>query len=303
MKKPITVLTIVLLLILLLSCEQPRGLSVIVPSGSPALAQIFVQSAERDTVDVVNGSDPLVAAFGSGSHDVIFAPTNLGAKMIASGSGYAFAAAVVWGNYHLVTTGWASFAIDDLEGAEIVAFGQNQTSDIILRHVLASNGIEATITYVDAVATAASLFAAEPTRIVLTAEPSLSALRGVVAGLQSIDLQAAYADLHEGASYPQAGVFVKDGLDPEDVARYLEDLAASIAAVVADPAAAAAEAERLEFGFPVAVMAAAIPGSHLVFVDAIDARADLEAYFAVILALNPALIGGVLPGDSFYHEP
>jgi len=282
------------------ACVEPEGLSFMVPSGSPALAQIYVQAEGYHHIDIVNGADPLIAAFGSGSHDVIFAPTNLGAKLIASGCDYVFAGAVVWGNYYLVSTGKAAFDVASLEGAGIVAFGPNQTSDIILRHILESNGITATITYVDAVATAAAMFAADPTLIVLTAEPSLSAIRASVAGVQVIDLQTAYAILHGSASYPQAGIFMKTGLDESRVERFLSDLSASVAAVNGDPAAAAAEASALGFGFTEAVMASAIPGSHLEFVSAVAARTALETYFAVILAMNPALIGGTLPGEGFY---
>ncbi|MDP3130952.1 MAG: hypothetical protein Q8N15_06470, partial [Bacillota bacterium] len=278
-----------------IACVSPEGLSFMVPSGSPALAQIYVQAEGYHDVDIVNGADPLIAAFGSGSHDVIFAPTNLGAKMIASGCAYVFAGAVVWGNYYLVSTGKTSFALSDLEGADIIAFGPNQTSDIVLRHILASNGITASITYVDAVATAASMFAADPSLIVLTAEPSLSAIDAVVEGVQVIDLQTAYAVLHGSASYPQAGVFLKNDLDEARVERFLADLSASVAAVNNDPAAAAAAAVALEFGFSEAVMTSAIPGSHLQFVFAAEARTALEAYFAILFAMNPALIGGALP--------
>lgn len=303
MKRFLTAALAAFLAFSILACEKPEGLTVMVPSGSPALAQIFVQTEGRHAVSVVNGADPLVAAFGSGSHDVVFAPTNLGAKMIAAGADYRFAAAVVWGNYYLVTTGKASFTLVGLDGASILAFGQNQTSDIVLRHLLSENDIDATLTYVDSVASAASLFAADPTLVVLTAEPSLSALRASVEGLQVIDLQDEYAALHGEASYPQAGVFVKNGIDADRVESYLSDLAASVASVNADPATAAAAGAELGFGFTEAVMAGAIPGSHLSFVSAADARVALETYFAVILAMNPALIGGSLPGEAFYLEP
>jgi NitT/TauT family transport system substrate-binding protein len=303
MKKIAVILMFFTLFFSLASCAPREGLSVIVPSGSPALSQIYVQQSGIDAVDVVNGADPLVAAFGSGSHDIIFAPTNLGAKMIASGSPYVFAASVVLGNYHLVTSGKASFTLADLEGATIVAFGQNQTSDIILRHVLDENGIAATITYVDAVSTTAAMFAADPSLIVLTAEPSLAALRAVVDGLQTIDLQTEYALLHGDALYPQAGVFVKTGLDADAVDRYLKDLKDSIDDVVDDPAAAAAVGVELGYGFTEAVMTAAVPGSHLIFLSAEDSRTLVETYFSVILEMNPALIGGELPGDSFYYVP
>ncbi|MCK7486574.1 MAG: hypothetical protein MZU97_14410 [Bacillus subtilis] len=80
------------------------------------------------------------------------------------------------------------------------------------------------------------------------------------------------------ASYPQAGVFVKNDLDESRVARFLSDLSASVASVNADPAAAARREPRSGFGFSEAVMTSAIPGSHLQYVAAAASRTALEAY-------------------------
>jgi len=71
----------------------PDELSVLIPFGSPALSMAGLLINEDNQVgeysldeyvtyktEIVNGSDPLVAAFTSQRHDVIIAPTNLGAK-------------------------------------------------------------------------------------------------------------------------------------------------------------------------------------------------------------------------------
>ena len=281
-----------------------RVLSVMVPAGSPALAQLHVQAdAESYSVDVVNGSDPLVAAFGSGSHDVIFAPTNLGAKLYASGCGYLFAGAVVWGNYYLVAKTAAEFTLASLEGKTVVVFGQNQTSDIILRHILSENGVGANLTYVDSVATATAQFLADDSLVILSAEPSLSTLEGQVDGLKVIDLQDAYADLTGSDSYPQAGVFVKSDLDPRLAEAFLADLSASVERVNENVEEASDLAVSLGYGFSRSVLISAIPNSHLAFVSAADSRTAVEAYFTMILGYAPALIGNALPDDGFYLSP
>ncbi len=305
MKRILATAAAVLCLFVLSACQKPAAVTVIVPSGSPALAQIYIQSDPDYDVDVVNGADPLVAAFGSGSHDVIFAPTNLGAKMIASGSAYVFAGTVVWGNYYLVTTGKTSFSFSDLAGQTIYAFGPNQTSDIILRHLLTSLDIAADLVFPPdpTVATLAAMFAVDPSLIVMTAEPSLSTIQAAVAGVQVIDLQNVYELVSGTSAYPQAGVFLRADLDPTIAARFLSDLAASVAAVNDDPVGAAADAVDLGFGFTETVMMAAIPGSHLDFVSAADSRVAIEAYFTIIMGINAALIGGTLPNDAFYYQP
>jgi NitT/TauT family transport system substrate-binding protein len=276
-----------------------------VPAGSPALSQLYVQADDSHyTVDVINGSDPLVAAFSSQSHDVIFAPTNLGAKLYNAGSSdYLFAGTIVWGNYYLVGKGQPSFTLASLAGKTITVFGQNSTSDIIMKYILAENGLSVTIEYVDAVATASAVFMADQTKIILSAEPSLSVLASKVADLQIIDIQAEYQKITGSDSYPQAGVFVRPDLDKTDVSRFLQDLADSIDQVNADPEEAATLATSFNYGFEEAVLVTAIGNSHLRFASATDSQAALEAYFTMILAGNAVQIGGKLPDHAFYYIP
>lgn len=304
MKKIVLSLFVTILMITLWGCRNEPVLSVMVPSGSPALAALWIKNdTDAYAVDIVNGADSLVAAFGAGSHDVIFAPTNLGAKLIASGLDYVFAATVVWGNYYVVSSGQADFSLASLSGKTITVFGQNQTSDIILRYLLDSLDIDVTIVYVDSVATAAALFQNDPTSIVLTAEPTLSVLQSSVANLQVIDLQSEYALLTGADSYPQAGVFVKSALDHEQVDRFLIDLAESVEQVNEDPTESGEVAYALGYGFSAEILALAVPTSHLAFVTALASKEALEAYFTLILAMNPSLIGGSLPSEAFYYQP
>ena len=159
MRKILVFLLAILLTLGLVGCNSSsEPLTIMAPNGAPALSQLFLQDdSENYSVDIVNGADPLVAAFGSGSHDFIFAPTNLGAKLYTSGIEYKFIAAITFGNYFLVSME-DNFTIESLEGKEIVVFGQNSTSDIIIKYILAENNITADIEYVDAVATANAEF-------------------------------------------------------------------------------------------------------------------------------------------------
>jgi len=268
------------------------------------LSQMFMQDNENYEVSVVNGADPLVAAFGtsafgSGTHDFIFAPTNLGARLYNSGIEYKFIAAVTFGNYYLVSME-ENFTLESLEGKEIVVFGQNATSDIVLRYVLEENEINVTYRYVDSVGTANAEFAIDNDIIILSAEPMLSILGNTVSGFNTIDLQAEYQDLTGEASYPQAGVFAKASLENAYVRDFLKALEDSIDKVNNDIDATVTMAAQLEYSFPESVLRSAIPNSNIGFEKASDVREDLEAYFNIILDMNGALIGGQLPDDDFY---
>lgn len=274
--------------------------TVMAPNGAPALAQLFMQDNDDYVVDIVNGADPLVAAFGSGSHDFIFAPTNLGAKLYNSGIEYQLIAAITFGNYYLVSME-ENFTLESLEGKEIVVFGQNSTSDIVLQYVLDENEINATFRYVNAVSDANAEFIIDNETIILSAEPLLSVLAQSISGFNTIDLQVEYEEITGESSYPQAGVFAKASLSDAEVLRFLADLEDSIDTVQTDLDAAVAKALELEYSFPAAVLTTAIPNSNIDFVTAAEVRTDLEAYFNIILDMNSGLLGDILPDDGFYY--
>ena len=314
MKKLTTLLLALLLGVTLAGCteEEPSvtEISIMAPLGSPALAQTYMESTlpTIDNVDyeieVVSGTDPLVAAFGSGSHDIIYAPTNLGAKLVSTGVDYQLAAVVVWGNLYLATGTDDAFTLADLEGKTIVVFGENATPHIILKTIIDNYNYTTppTFEFVDSAGTANATLIQDPTKVVLLAEPVLSvaSLPSNVANIKVIDLQTEWENLTGSSSYPQAGIFVKSGLDSAVVEAYLEQVELSITETLADPAAVAAMADELGYGFPIPVLTSAIPRSHLEFKTALESKAALEEYFNYIIDFNSALIGGALPEDDFY---
>lgn len=292
-------LMIVIFIFILTGCQKPQtSVSMIVPSGSPELAQLFMQDNKRYQVDIVNGADPLVAAFGSGSHDVIFAPTQLGAKMYTGSPLYELLGIVVWGNLYLVSATQIS-SLSDLNGKEVTVFGRNQTADIILRHLLSHHQIEANLTYVDSVATATSLFLADPTKIVLTAEPSFSKIQSLSGGLHWISLQEAYQEVHGISSFPQSGIFVKKDMDLATRRQIEDDLKDSIERVKEQPGQAVILAEKLGSSIDVSTLPQAILNSNLEYRSASIAKEKIILYFEIIMALNSQLIG-TMPPDAFY---
>ncbi|MBU0996730.1 MAG: hypothetical protein KKE16_01680 [Firmicutes bacterium] len=305
MKKLFLIFTLLILSFLLIGCQKETEIySVIVPNGGPAVAQMYMQNQpEKYAVDIVNGPDPLLAAFGSKSHDFILAGTNMGAIMYASTQDYIFIASFTYGNLYLVSDSQETFDIESLEGKEIVVFGQNSTPEIILNYVLEQNEINCTFTYVDSVATAVSTWVSDHSKIVLTAEPSLSVLLGANPDLDVIDLQEEYAEISGNSSYPQAGAFAKSTLSNEAINQFLVDLEASVESVNTNPTDAATLGVQLEFGFSYDVILSSIPTSHLVYVGAQDIKAVMEAYFSLLYSVNPALIGGSMPNDNFYYDP
>jgi len=309
MKKTLNILVLALL-IAVTGCsnqEDPESLKVIAPNGTPALSQVYMEyhkpsiDSATYSIDIVNGAEPLVAAFGSESHDIIYAPTNLGARLISTGVPYQFAATVNWGNSYLASS-TPIHSLSDLDGKEIIAFGQNATPDIVLRTLLNHESYDTypTITYVDSVQSALANLIEDDSRIVLLAEPVLSTGQQELDSLFVIDLQEAWREVTGMNSYPQAGIFVKTSLNDKVVSSYLNRVEESISQINQNTEEVAALAAELDYPFPIPVLINAIPRSNIYFETALNSKDDLIYYFEQILNLQGNLINNSLPDDDFY---
>ncbi|MBN2878702.1 MAG: ABC transporter substrate-binding protein [Clostridia bacterium] len=295
---------------------EPIEISVLIPFGSPALAagKLLIDESNGDNVlsadgmityrtEVVNGADPLAAAFTSQSHDVIIAPTNMGALFYNKGIPYKYAGAVVYGNLYLASTGELN-NIADLSGKEIVAFSQNSTPDVVLLTVLKLNNLSDTVNvrYVNSVSEAQGELLAGTAEVALLAEPILSVSK-TKADLNIIDLQDEWTNATGAQSYPQAGIFIKSQLIdeyPDAVESILNALSESIVSVNNDPSGTASALEAIEFGLPAKIIESAIPYSHLIYRSADESKDDLIYYYEKIIELNPALLAEAIPDDDFY---
>ena len=306
------VMALLLIVLLLSACSEieETHIKIMAPNGSPSLAQVYIEyylpeiSNVTYEIDIVNGAEPLVAAFGSESHDIIFAPTNLGAKLIDTGVPYRFTATINWGNLYLASKSNLA-ELGDLEGKEVIAFGQNSTPDIILRTLINNHSFNdaPNIRYVDSVQTSLAELLQDSSKIVLLAEPVLSVGQVNLGSLNVIDLQNEWELLTGMPSYPQAGVFVHNRLSNEVVEAYLEQLELGINYLIENPDLIASYAVSLEYPFPEPVLRNAIPRSNIRFTSAVESRAALETYFGFILELQGDLINNKLPNDDFYYLP
>lgn len=310
MKKITTILSLVFVMILMSACEKSslEPTKVLVPFGAPAFAQVGMayelsQSDHPDfEIEMVYGADLLAAAFNTQSHDIIYAPSNLGARLIKSAHvPYQYLATISRGNLYLATQNDTLNAAS-LDGKTIIAFGENATPGIVLETILAEMSFETppSITYVDSVNTAAAYLAEDQSRIVLLAEPILSVQAMQLGTLNTMDLQTKWSNFFDRQAYPQAGVFVHEDLPQERIEAFETMLKESVELSQSSPQTIAEYAESLNYDLPKAVLIEAIPRSNLSYVPSDEAQADIIVYFEKILQINPNLIGGALPDETFY---
>lgn len=216
MKKIMLLLVGISLCFCIVACEVDdtiEELNVLVPAGATSLAFVSVYDEINETgkIDVVDGSDVLIAELSKtdSEYDVIVAPINVGASLIASDScEYKMIGAITWGNLYLV----GQEDVDFSEVEEIALFGQNTVPQLVFDE--ADLETNATLTYYSSATLVQQQLLAENVTVGLLAEPLASATIAAASasGIElSIvyDLQEAYGD--EG--YPQAMIFVKEDSD------------------------------------------------------------------------------------------
>lgn len=264
------------------------SLSILGPTGAPALALISAMKDGQD-VTLVDGTDVIQAAFVNPNpeYDVIVAPSNLGAKLAAAGkTSYRMQSVVTWGNLYLVA---ASESVLDEPGT-FAAFGEGAVPGKILETVLQDRPVTPEIAWYSSVGEVQGAVLAGKAELALMAEPAATA--AIAKAKENgnelkivMDLQQQWQQATQTDGYPQAALFVRQGLDEAHqaaVTQLLEAMDSYLQAAQADPTAVEADIETLgaqTLGVPGgAVIAEAWPRMNLKRVEAKSVKAELEAF-------------------------
>lgn len=284
--------------------EIKQDVSIIVPAGTPALGLANYKVAHSEAkFDITNGSDELIAAFGTKSHDVVVAPVNLGAKFFNTNGNYVLAKTFVWGNLFLASKSDLT-SFDDIDGKKLVVFGKNSTPDIITKILIQEKGLNVEIEYVDAVADANPLLVSGKADYIITAEPAISKIKDAN-GIKTIDLQEEYAKLTNTNSYPQAGIFVKkEDKDDKKIKAVVDALVESVNETKNNPEKSAENAVSIHKSFETlgkAALVKAIPNCHFNILNKEDEKKAVEKYLQYLLDLGfGKQVGDKLPSEEFY---
>ena len=284
--------------------EGLTSLSIICPSGTPALGLANYKAAHEDVdFEIVEGSDPLIAAFNSKSNEIIVAPVNLGVKFYNTNDSYVLAKTFVWGNLFLASKSDLT-SFNDVDGKKLVVFGQNQTPDIISKILIQEKGLNVEVDYVPSVAEANTALLSDSADYIITAEPAISKIKEAK-GIKTIDLQAEYATVTNTSSYPQAGIFVKkDVKDDKLVKDTVNELLESVTNTISNPDSSADNAILASKSFETLgkdTLVKAIPNCHFQLLDKNDEKTAVNKYIQYLLDLGfENQVGKKLPNEEFY---
>ena len=222
MKKFITLSVSAILALTLVGCsnttkDTSTTAKILSPTGAPSLAFVSeYQTISKDgKIDLVDGSDQLVAELSKkdSEYDIIVAPINLGAKLIATKqTEYRMVSVITWGNLYYVGTSEEALQ----QTGEISLFGQGSVPQKIVDSV----AIETTLTptYYNSATLVQQQLLSGNVKVGLLAEPLASATIAK-ANKEGIDLKI-IKDLQKeygNDGYPQAAIFVKNGKNYQEL--------------------------------------------------------------------------------------
>lgn len=264
----------------------------------------------RYTVEVAAQPTDLVGKLTSGELDMAAMPTNLAASLWnKTGGGVELVALNTLGVLYILENGDTVHSMADLAGRTVLATGQGANPEYVLNYLLRQNGLEpgedVTIEWKSSDEVSALMASGDADLCMLPVPASTAVL------MQNQDVRAALDLNREWESSGAAGVFTMGCVvvrsdfakeNPEAVANFLTDYAASIDYVKANVDEAAELVAQYGITPKAAIAKAAIPQANLVCITGEDMR-QIQDYYEVLYAADPASIGGNIPDDSFYYIP
>ena len=212
MKRKITLILFLVLLISGCTVKQETELSILVPMGAPSIAVIPILKDDVHSVNLVSGTDPLQAALISPNpeYDIIIAPINLGASLISKNSSqYRLWGVVTWGNLYIVGENESVLK----EEGTLALFGENAVPQKIFDSVKSKIDLTLTTAYFPSVNDAQAQLLTQKARAAMLAQPLAAATIAkakesgkdlkIIANLQDLWKESTGTE-----NYPQAAVFV-----------------------------------------------------------------------------------------------
>ena len=309
MKKLISVLLACLLLSLSVcgfaEAAAPRLAAL---NGPTAIGMAQLLTADN----VYAAADELVPLFNKGEIDIASVPVNLIANLynnenIKDENKPILLAVNTLGVLYIVEKDDAIHTVEDLKGRTLYATGAGSTPEYALTYLLKAHGLEigtdVNVEFKSSPNEVLPLLKTEENAVAMLPQPFVTVAKSQVEGLRvALSLTEAWDALDNGSRLITSGIMVRRSYaeqNPEAVALFLKAFESSVNYVNTHVEEAAQLVETLGIvKAPIAKQA--IPECNIVCITGSEAQAILPGYLQTLLDLNPASIGGSLPGDDFY---
>ena len=290
------------------------GANILALKGPTAMGMVQMMADEDApwTFEIAASTDEVTPAIVQGRADIAAVPANLASVLYNNTDQEVQVLAInTLGVIYIVEQGDTVRDVQDLRGRTIYASGKGASPEYALNYILRENGIDPekdlAIEWKSEHAECLAALLADENAIAMLPQPFVTTAQMKSEGLRvALDLTEEWDKLQAGSEAPSAmitGVVIgrKEFIEenPDAVAEFLKDYAASVEFVNGDTAAAAALVGRFEI-VPEAVALKAIPECNITFIAGEEMQRMLSGYLEVLMQQNPKAIGGKLPGGDFY---
>lgn len=306
---------VALLLICLLSlsacalADEPVRVAALKGPTAMGLVQLFDTHAEDYDVLIAGAADEVTPKLIQGQLDIAAVPVNLGSVLYNRTEGQVQLIAInTLGVLYVVEKGGETVnSMEDLKGKTIYATGKGSTPEYALTYLLAQHGIDiasdVTMEWKSEPTEVVALMAQSENAVAMLPQPYVTVAGAQVEGLRvALDLTEEWDKLDNGSRLITAGIIVRKAFaqeHPDKVAEFLAQFAESAAYANENVAEAAALVEKY-IGVKAPIAQKALPACNIVCIAGEDAAAILPGYLQTLYELNPAAVGGALPGADFY---
>lgn len=298
-------------------------LTLLVPPGPMAVPAAYLAAENKldavaDSVEVITweNTEQLRALVAGNQADFVTMPSNNAAVFYNKGLGIQLLDIGVWNITYLISTqeGVASFA--DVKGQSITVSFQGSVPDLMFQTLTTKEGLGPAADF-------DLRYAADPTQaaqLLLSGQVQNAVLSEALATSVLLQSEDKGINLYrsfsfdgrweivfgaEAARTPIAGTAATARVldKPEVIAEYREQYAAAVEWMLANPEEAGklVEEKLPQLGLKAAILTASLKNITWEYVEAEDARPDIEAFFGTLGELSLDVIGGKQPDDGFYY--
>lgn len=296
---------------------EPATIRVAAMRGPTAMGLLYLMDKQERGVVQNNyefelfGSPDLVPPlFVQGKVDIASVPANLAAVLYNRMDVQALAI-VTLGVLHVVDSTGTINSVADLEGRTVFVSPQGATPEFALNYILMQNGltpgVDVNIEFRAEHTELAALLETGQAEIALLPEPFVSTVLARIDGLRAaLDLSEEWNRVQPDYGLIMSVVIARREFlenNPEAVAVFMKEYAASVAFInenVADGAQLAVDFELIP---NIAIAKAAIPRTNIVFFVGEEMRRNLLGFYNVLYEANPQSIGGEIPEKDFFYFP
>lgn len=310
------------------TAEAPATVRIASLKGPTTMGLVHLMSEAEAGTTVPDAADPVyqvtmyaspdevVPKVAQGEVDVALVPANLASVLYHRTAEDPEAAVQVLaantlGMLEVLESGETIDDVADLAGRTIYSTGKGASPELVLEHILSENGIDpqtdVTVEYRSEPTEVAGILTTTPGAVGVLPQPFVTVLQAQHPEIRTaLDLNDAWNEVSPDSEMVTGVAIVRRAFaqeHPQAVADFLADYEASTAFTNDHPDQAAPLIVAAGIVPSEAVAVAAIPRSHIVFIDGAELRSILGGYLEVLAAGDPASVGGSVPGDDFYYDP